>query len=104
MTAWPRRQDTPANPLTEDRKRLVHSYMDAEEEQARREAIEERERQSRIREQAPRAASPERVQQQPEGAAPLRVVDEAVERELADEAARQVAAAEEQARREMEQE
>jgi len=52
MTAWPRRENEPAKPLTEDRKRLVQSYMDAEEETARREAIEERQRQLHIREQA----------------------------------------------------
>src|SRR5438046_8072119 len=52
MTAWLRREDEPAKPLTEDRKRLVQSYMDAEEETARREAIEERQRQLHIREQA----------------------------------------------------
>src|SRR2546428_10610336 len=52
MSAGLRGEEEPAKPLTEDRKRLVQSYMDAEEETARREAIEERQRQLHIREQA----------------------------------------------------
>ena len=36
MTTWLRRQEVPAKPLTEDRRRLVRSYMDAEEEEDRR--------------------------------------------------------------------
>src|SRR5438067_3388427 len=95
MTAWLRREDEPAKPLTEDRKRLVQSYMDAEEETARREAIEERQRQLHIREQArPPAAKLHAVT--PAEIPPA----EALPDETAEEAARLVADAEERARRE----
>src|SRR5437773_1806815 len=95
MTAWLRREDEPAKPLTEDRKRLVQSYMDAEEETARREAIEERQRQLHIREQArPPAAKLHAVT--PAETPPA----EALPDETAEEAARLVADAEERARRE----
>src|SRR5205823_4930313 len=95
MTAWLRREDEPAKPLTEDRKRLVQSYMDAEEETARREAIEERQRQLHIRDQArPPAAKLHAVT--PAETPPA----EALPDETAEEAARLVADAEERARRE----
>src|SRR6266550_3192598 len=90
MTAWLRREDEPAKPLTEDRKRLVQSYMDAEEETARREAIEERQRQLHIREQArPPAAKLHAVT--PAETPPAEA--------LPDETARQIEAAQERARR-----
>src|SRR5207248_2992909 len=95
MTAWLRREDEHAKPLTEDRKRLVQSYMDAEEETARREAIEERQRQLHIREQArPPAAKLHAVT--PAETPPAQAVPD----ETAGEAARLVADAEERARRE----
>src|SRR4051812_13641959 len=110
MTAWLRRQDEPAKPLTEDRKRLVQSYMDAEEETARREAIEERQRQLHIREQAQQSpaqgatlravAPPETRRQAGEDTAPQSLAPaEAVADETAEEAARLVADTEERARR-----
>src|SRR2546423_12862941 len=111
MTAWLRREDEPAKPLTEDRKRLVQSYMDAEEETARREAIEERERQLHIREQAgPPAAKLHAVtpaETPPAEALPDETAEEAAiadaeeraRREAGEEAARQIEAAQERARR-----
>jgi hypothetical protein len=115
MTGWRRQRDAPAKPLTEDRKRLVRSYMDAEEAEARREAIDELERQSRIREQARREAEAG-AKQHVEAAAAAggigaedtvpqsNVRVEAVRREAAEETARQVATAVEQARREADEE
>lgn len=115
MTVWRRRQDVPANPLTEDRKRLIQVYMDADEEEARRRALEDGGRQRRDREQArqPKAAEgqTQRVAeaQPPETTArnPAILV-EAVPDESAAEAARRFAAAVEkacdQARQEAEEE
>src|SRR4051794_481411 len=110
MTAWPRRENEPAKPLTEDRKRLVQSYMDAEEETARREAIEERERQFYVREQARRpaaqgttlhAVAPAESGQAGEETVPQSIaLTEAVPDETAEESARLFADAEERARRE----
>src|SRR5207244_9041639 len=108
MTAWLRREDEPAKPLTEDRKRLVQSYMDAEEETARREAIEERQRQLHIREHArPPAAKLHAVApaetrgQAGEDTVPQSIASAvAVPNETAEETAQLVADAEERARRE----
>src|SRR5579862_3940699 len=108
MTLWRRRQEAPAQPLAEDRKRLVHSYMDAEEERTRREELEQRDRQTAVREQtrSPRATlvavsavEPQRSPVGDQGALPVNLV-EALQREAAEEAARRIAAAEERARRE----
>src|SRR2546423_8887102 len=111
MTAWLRREDEPAKPLTEDRKRLVQSYMDAEEETARREAIEERQRHLHIREQArPPAAKLHAVtpaETPPAEALPDETAEEAatadaeerVRRGGGEEAARPIGAAEERGRR-----
>src|SRR5690242_8429889 len=104
MTGWRRRQEVPVEPLTEDRRRLVHSYMDAEEEKVRREAIEERERLARIREQARRPAAELGAAEQADAAAEARgklgqgtagqssVLAEAVAGETPAEAARRFAA------------
>ena len=46
MAAWLRREHEPDKSLTDGRKELVHSYMDAEESEARRQAIERLERKS----------------------------------------------------------
>src|SRR5947207_12071413 len=111
MTAWLRREEEPAKPLTEERKRLVQSYMDAEEETARREAIEEGQRQLHIREQAPRpaaqgpklhaVASAETRGQAGEDTVPQSIAPaQAVPDETAEEAAKLVADAVERARRE----
>jgi hypothetical protein len=111
MTAWLRRKNVPVQPLAEDRKRLVHSYMDADEETARRQAIEERERESQARarvravpnENRARldAESAGKTQGKAAGESGLGADDfaDAVLREAAKQAARQVAAAEEQGRR-----
>src|SRR5260370_19672436 len=72
MSGWLRGREGPAEPLTEDRRRLVHSYMDAEEEEARREAIEERERSARIREQARRPLAEPGAEEQADAAAEAR--------------------------------
>ena len=61
MAAWLRREHEPDKSLTDARKELVHSYMDAEESEARREAIERLERQSHTREQARPLAAEEAV-------------------------------------------
>src|SRR3954468_352358 len=111
MTAWPRRENEPAKPLTEDRKRLVQSYMDAEEETARREAIEERERQFYVREQARRpaaqgatlhAVAPAESGQAGEETVPqsIALTEAVLPDETAEESARLFADAEERARRE----
>ncbi|MFZ0342893.1 MAG: hypothetical protein WAL31_11230, partial [Gaiellaceae bacterium] len=64
MVAWIRREQEPDTSLTEARKDLVHSYMDAEEADARRQAVEQREQQSRTREQARLTAAEEAVRRQ----------------------------------------
>src|SRR5205807_153117 len=111
MTAWLRRKDVPAQPLAEDRKRLVRSYMDADEETARRQAIEERERQTQVRAPVrgvpnedrarPDADSGGKTQGKAAGESELRADDfsDAVLREAVKQAARQVAAVEERVQR-----
>ena len=65
MAAWLRREHEPDKSLTDARKELVHSYMDAEESEARRQAIERLERQSHTREQARPLAAEEAVRRGP---------------------------------------
>jgi hypothetical protein len=63
MSVWRRREPDPDTPLTEARKELVHSYMDAEESESRRRAVERFELQSRLREQARTAAAGDATRQ-----------------------------------------
>jgi chemosensory pili system protein ChpA (sensor histidine kinase/response regulator) len=103
MVAWRRREHEPDKSLTAARKELVHSYMDAEEAEARRREVEQRERQGRTREQARLMTAD--VSIPVAGSAKRR--DDGAGRED-DEVARQVAAAvadaREEARREAEEE
>jgi hypothetical protein len=116
MTAWRRQQEVPSTALAEDRKRLVHRYMDAEQEKARRDAIEERERQMRTHEQARPPAARERANlyavaatlAQPEPAEDIdrqvAAAEERARKQAAEAAAHQIAEAAEQARRTAEKE
>ena len=121
MPAWLRKEEEPDKSLTEARKELVHSYMDAEEAETRRQAVEQLERQSRSREQARLTAGQDAVRRQTAAAADAeaRREDEDVaqqvaaaaaeareeaQREAEEETARQVAAAVEQALRQAKEE
>lgn len=115
VAAWLRREEEPDKSLTDARKELVHSYMDAEESETRRQAVERVERQARMREQARLAAAEEAVRRQEERgddeddvarrvAAAAAEAREEARREAEEETARQVAAAVEQALREAEDE
>jgi hypothetical protein len=101
MAAWIRREQEPDTSLTEARKDLVHSYMDAEEADARRQAVEQRERQSRMREQARLTAAEAAIRRQAATAtdAGHRTADHETGR-VDDDVARQVAAAAAEAREE----
>ena len=116
MAAWRREQPEPVVSLTEDRKSLIHSYMDAEEAEAHREAIEELERQSRIDAESRGAAAEEAARQYATTASEARrdaaedtvrqsiAAAKQARRQIAEEAAQQAATAAEEARREVEEE
>ena len=116
MAAWRREQPEPVVSLTEDRKSLIHSYMDAEEAEAHREAIEELERQSRIDAESRGAAAEEAARQYATTASEARreaaedtarqsiTAAKQARRQIAEEAAQQPATAAEEARREVEEE
>jgi colicin import membrane protein len=109
MVAWRRREPEPDTSLTEARKELVHSYMDAEEAEAQRQAVERVEQQSRVREQARLVAAEDKRQQDEvrreddeiarQVAAAVAEAREETRREAEEETARQVAAAVEEAMR-----
>ena len=109
MAAWRRREPEPDTSLTEARKELVHSYMDAEESEARRQAVERVEQQSRMHEQARLVAAEDKRRKDEvrredaeiarQVAAAVAEAREETRREAEEETARQVAAAVEQAMR-----
>jgi colicin import membrane protein len=109
MVAFRRREPEPDTSLTEARKELVHSYMDAEEAEARREDVERIERQSRMREQARLVAAEDKRREAEvrreddeiarQVAAAVAEAREETRREAEEQAARQVAAAVEEAMR-----